>query len=616
MDKENLFKEFTPVSPEQWKEKITADLKGADYDRTLVWKTEEGFEVQPFYTGHDLKKHDNLDVCPGDFPFLRNHHIKGNPWLVRQDIKVKDITAANSKSLDIRMKGIDSLGLIFPLDYKPTEPEIEKLLQNIRLDLMEINYETSRPQEMLQIVNKLAIKYNRDLEKVSGSLSYDPLGYYSKTGQFHHSYEEDMKKLYALVEGAKDLRRFQVVTVNAADFHNAGSGIITQLAFALARGADYLTYLTGQGLDIDLVAPAIRFTFAVGSNYFMEMAKFRAARYLWANIVNAYGLNDANNAAMYIHCENSTWNKSVYDPYVNMLRVTTETMSSLLGGVDSMTVLPFNASYEEPTDFSERIARNLQLLLRGESYFDKVNDPAAGSYYIEELTASIIREAWKLFLEVDERGGYYEAFREGFIAHRITEEANAKDHRIAQGRRTILGTNKYPNLDENLDNYTDSHRSDKDAKGLIVPYRGAMAFEALRYKTDQYAKQNKRPVVWMLTYGHLAMRNARSQFAGNFFGCAGFEIVNNPGFQTVDAGIEEARKSKPDIVVICSSDKEYEQNVEKILTELEGQSLVVLAGKPKGLADELKKRGFENFIHMKSDILQELDRYQQLLNIA
>ena len=616
MDKENLFKEFTPVSPEQWKEKITTDLKGADYDRTLVWKTEEGFDVRPFYTEEDLKKHDNLDVCPGDFPFLRNRHVKGNPWLVRQDIKVKDIAAANTKSLDIRMKGIDSLGFIFPKDYKPTEADIEKLLQNIRLDLMEINYETSHPVEMLRIVSKLAKKYNRDLDKVSGSLSFDPLGFYSKTGQFHSSYEEDMNTLYSLVHDAKDLPRFQSITVNGADFHNAGSGITTQLAFALAKGAEYLTYLTGRGMDIDQVAPAIRFTFAVGSNYFMEIAKFRAARYLWANIVNAYGLNDANNAAMYIHCENSTWNKSVYDPYVNMLRVTTETMSSLLGGINSMTVLPFNAAYEESTEFSERIARNVQLLLKGESYFDKVNDPAAGSYYIEELTVNIIREAWKLFLEVDERGGYYKAFREGFIPQKIREEANAKDHLIAQGRRTILGTNKYPNLDESLDNYPETLPSDKDTMELITPYRGAMAFEALRYKTDHYAEQNKRPSVWMFTYGHLAMRNARSQFAGNFFGCAGFEIVNNQGFQTVDSGIAAAKKAKADIVVICSSDKEYEPHVEKILTELEGQSIVVVAGYPKGLADDLKKKGFENFIHIKSDILQELDRYQKLLKIA
>ena len=618
MKTKGLFDEFPPVSKEQWRNKITTDLKGADFDKKLVWKTGEGFNVQPFYTADDFKKRTNLDVCPGDFPFLRGKNVKGNEWLVRQDIHVENISEANAKVLDIRMKGVDAIGFIFDEKFSPTIDTIEQLLQNIRLDLMELNFKTTHPLAMLSIIDQLSKKYNRDLEQVKGSLDFDPLGQNSLTGNFYASRQDDFNLLVELVKASQLLPKFQVVTVDGTIFHNSGSGIVTQLAFVLAKGADYLTHLTEHGIDIDQAAPKLRFNFAVGSNYFMEIAKFRAARYLWANIVNAYGLNDADNAAMFIHCSNSEWNKTTYDPYVNMLRTTTETMSSLIGGVDSMTVLPFNKVYESPTEFSERIARNQQLLLKGESYFDKVNDPAAGSYYIEELTEQIIQESWKLFLEVDEMGGYEKAFEKGFIQEKVKAESQQKDADIANRKRTLLGTNQYPNITEHIEKINQStfdKTTDSDAKTLN-PYRGSREFEKLRFKTDQYALENKRPAVWMFTFGNLAMRNARAQFAANFFGCAGFEIINNLGFQSAEAGIAAAKKARPDVVVICSSDDEYVDNVINIYNALKEDSIVVLAGYPKALIDELKSAGFDNFIHVRTNVLAELKRYQQLLDIA
>ena len=313
MEREKLFTKFVPVSPEAWKDKIKTDLKGADYDKKLVWKTGEGFNAQPFYTQADLEKHSNLDVCPGDFPYLRGKNIKGNPWLIRQDIKVNDIENANETALDIRLKGVDSFGFHFHEDYDPKLEEIEQLLHNIRLDLMELNYDTAHPEKMLSIVEELAVKYNRELEKVKGSLSFDPLGHFSRTGSFLTDRETELNRLSELIKKSEHLPNFHVATVDGSLFHNAGSGIVTQLAFALASGAEYLTYLTKKGIDIDLAAQKLRFRFAVGSNYFMEIAKFRAARYLWANIVNAYGLSDAENASMFIHCVSSEWNKTVYE---------------------------------------------------------------------------------------------------------------------------------------------------------------------------------------------------------------------------------------------------------------------------------------------------------------
>jgi methylmalonyl-CoA mutase len=347
----------------------------------------------------------------------------------------------------------------------------------------------------------------------------------------------------------------------------------------------------------------------------MEIAKFRAARYLWSKIVNAYGLSDSDNATMFIHCTNTQFNKTVYDPYVNMLRSTTETMSAVLGGIDSMTVLPFNAIFEESTNFSERIARNQQLILKGESYFDKVVDPAAGSYYIENLTNNIIHETWKLFLEVQEKGTYLEAFKQGYILRKIKEEASAKDLEIAQRKRSILGTNQYPNNIEVLLNIDEDIFKETNDTGILKPYRGALEFEKIRYKTDKYAVKNTRPRAWMYTFGNLAMLKARSQFAGNFFGCAGFEIIDNNVFTSLADGINTAKKIKPEIIVICSSDEEYAEIALPIFEALKNESIIVLAGYPVDLAEKLKTAGMANFIHLKSNVIEELKKYQALVGI-
>lgn len=617
MNKEKLFEAFPPISDKEWKEKINKDLKGADFDKKLVWRTSEGFNVQPYYRQDDLEKLPHMDVLPGNFPYIRGNNVKNNNWLVRQDINVTNIEDANKKALDIRLRGVDSFGFYLN-EFEPSVENIEKLCENIRADLMELNFSTRNPLQTINTIDTLAKKYNRDLEKVCGSIEYDPIGDFSINGSFNQSEESDMEVLIEMNEAAAHMPNYQFIVVNASIFNNSGAGIVNELAFALAMGAEYLTYLTGKGLDIDDIAPRVRFHFAVGSDYFMEIAKFRAAKYLWAKIVNAYGISDASNATMHIHCSNSQWNKTVYDPYVNMLRTTTESMSAILGGVNSLSVMPFNSVYETETEFSERIARNQQLVLKGESYLDKVADISAGSYYIEELTDKLIHGAWDQFLMIDDNGGYLEAFKKGIIQKIVKEEATSKNKEIATRRRSILGTNQFPNVSEKLTaDFVLPKRvtNDTDIEPLIQ-YRGAEELEVLRSSTDKYAENNKRPVAWMFTFGNLAMRKARSQFAGNFFGCAGYEIVDNPGFNTIEEGIEAAKVAKPEVVVICSSDEEYSDIAETIFKKLKESTIVVLAGYPKDLVDKLREIGFTNFIHMRSNILEELTRYNELLKIS
>jgi len=352
----------------------------------------------------------------------------------------------------------------------------------------------------------------------------------------------------------------------------------------------------------------------------MEIAKLRAGRLLWSKIVEAYGPECKCSAKMIVHSETNRFNKTVYDPYVNMLRTQTEAMSATLGGAHSVTVLPFNAIYEETTPFSERIARNQQILLKEESHFDKIADPSAGSYYIETLTESLADQAWELFLAVQDLGGFIAAFKEGFIQAEVKAMAADRDKKIAQRRENLLGTNQFPNFTEEMKADFDGslfEAVDLTAEGAEVetlkPYRGAQPFETLRYTTDMYARENKRPLAFMLTMGNLAFRKARAQFSCNFFAVAGFDVQDNNGFTTVEEGVAAAKAAGADIVVVCSSDDEYAEIVPAVAEQL-GEEILVVAGAP-ACADELKAKGITNFIHVKSNILEELKAYQSKLGI-
>jgi methylmalonyl-CoA mutase len=324
---------------------------------------------------------------------------------------------------------------------------------------------------------------------------------------------------------------------------------------------------------------------------------------------------------MTIHAETGSWNKTVYDAYVNMLRTQTEAMSASIGGADSITVLPFNAAYEASNEFSDRIARNQQLLLKEESHISKIVDPAAGSYYIEELTASIAENAWKLFIDVQEKGGFIAALREGFIQAEVKKMAAKRDGNVATRRENLLGVNQFPNFTEKVEGELDAAvfaPVDLTAEcaeiETLKPYRGAQAFEALRDNTDVYSNTNKRPLAFMLTIGNLAMRKARAQFACNFFAVAGFDVLDNNGFKTVEEGVEAAQKAGSAIVVICSSDDEYAELAPAAFEAIAGKAIFVVAGAP-ACTDELKAKGIANFINVKSNLLTELKAYQSTLGI-
>ncbi len=616
--KKPLLSDFPDISTEKWMEKITADLKGADFEKKLVWRTNEGFNVRPFYRSEDLEEVKYLDSLPGEFPYIRGTK-KDNNWYVRQDIKAVDADAANTKALDALTKGVTSLGFCFCEKVEDFDAQVEKVLKNIISDEIEINFNTKHgSKKLIDAVVAYLKKTNRDLSKVKGSVNFDTLGCLTTSGKSCKGFDEMFDHAKEMVEAGKDLPNFKTICVNGRLFNNAGSSIVQELAFALSMGNEYLAQLTDRGVSANDAANALKFNFGVGGNYFMEIAKLRAARMLWATIVKSYNTAGLEPAKMSIHCETSQWNKTIFDPYVNMLRTQTEAMSATIGGADSLTVQPFDTIYKESDIFSERIARNQQLLLKEESHFDKITDPSAGSYYIENLTNSIAEQAWALFVEVEEKGGYLAALKEGFIQTTVKATADKRKKAVATRRENLLGTNQFPNFTETV---TEAITKDTNCKTKccegdtiiepIVKFRGAEEFETLRLATE---KSEKTPKVFMLTYGNLAMRLARSQFSCNFFACAGYEVIDNNGFPTVEEGVEAAKTAGADIIVLCSSDDEYAEAAPKTYEAINGQAIFVVAGAPK-CADELKEKGITNFINVRSNVLETLQGFSKELGL-
>ena len=610
---EKLFTEFPPVPTEKWEEVITADLKGADYERKLVWKTGEGFNVRPYYRAENLEGIKFLGSQAGEFPYVRGTHAH-NRWRVHQTVSVVCPKEANAEALKILNAGVDSLGFcIASADFSAAD--LDMLLKDICIPAVEITFCGEKMANVAELVLAKVEKEGIAKEDVRIAFCIDPLvkGLSSKGDFCSPNGEKCIARIVELIHKTKEYKHVRIVTVAGQTFGNSGSTIVEELAFTLSAGHDYLVRLTDAGLDVDAAARKLRFSFSVSSNYFMEIAKFRAARMLWANIVKGYG--PAKNCAckMQIHAETSRWNQTVYDPYVNMLRGTTEAMSATIAGVHSLEVMPFDASFENPTEFSKRIARNVELLLKNESHFDQVVDPAGGSYYVENLTQSIAAEAWKLFLEIEEKGGYTEAYKAGLIVERIKASAAAKDKNIATRRQTLLGANQYPNFTEVAgQEITAESVTRKQAEGhVLVPYRGAMAFEEMRLQVD---RSGKEPKAFMLTCGNLGMARARSQFSCNFFACAGIKVIDNTYFKSIEEGAKAALESKAQIVVVCASDDDYAEAAPKVKELLGGKAILVVAGAP-ACAPELEAQGITNFINVKSNVLETLKFYLKEMGI-
>ena len=615
-NKEKLFSEFQAPTTQEWLDKIEVDLKGADFQKRLVWRTNEGFNVQPFYRREDLKDLKAVDSLPGEFPFVRGNKTDNNLWFVRQDIDAEDAKAANAKALDILNKGVDSLGFKIP-GGNVSKETIATLLDGILPQYVELNFQTCQRHcvELAEILVAYFKEKGYPMADLKGSINFDPISKILCKGKDTSAALQFAKPL---IEALKELPGYKCINVNSAALNNAGAYIYQELGYALAWGAEYLNILTEAGVEATEAAKRIKFNMGVSDNYFMEIAKFRAARMLWAQIVKQYEPKCDCACQMHVCAYTSEYNQTLFDSYVNLLRSQTETMSAALANVDSIVVTPFDKPYETPTEFAERIARNQQLLLKEEAHFDKLVDVAGGSYTIEHLTDAIAKEGWKLFLAVEEAGGFLAEALKGNIVNAVNASNDKRHADAARRKEFILGTNQFPNFTEKSDGKQPlspvcccSTATTETELPALNKARLASEFENLRLATE---KAEKQPIAFMLTIGNLAMRQARAQFSCNFLAAAGYKVMDNLGFKTVEEGVDAALEAKADIVVICSSDDEYAEYAIPAFKYLDGRAMYVVAGAP-ACSDDLKAAGIENFINVRSNQLETLKEYNAKLGI-
>ena len=614
--REKLFEQFPPVTTAEWKAKVEADLKGAPFDKKLVWRTNEGFNLQPMYRSEDIADLATTDSLPGEYPYLRGTRTD-NDWLIRQQIEAATTEEANKVALDAVSKGVTSLGFHVS---EPTVETLRVLLEGVDLKKIEVNFGCCLKKALPLVEALAAYAKEQGVEKeLRGSVDFNP---FKKPLRKSVAMEPAnvSAMAVALIAAAKELPGLKVLAVDSVMLANAGAYIFQELGYALAWGASWMTLLTDAGVKADEAAARIKFNMGVSSNFFMELAKFRAARMMWAQIVARYGA-DKDACKMNAHAATSRYNQTLYDAHVNLLRSQTEAMSAALAGVDSITVTPFDVPYKTPDEFSERIARNQQHLLKEESHLDKVVDPAGGSYYVETLTVSLAKEAWKLFLDTEEKGGFLACCNDGEVAKTVRESSEKRHTDVARRKEILLGTNQYPNVNEMAAgkietlngalpcgcHHTDSACEENPAG--LPSKRAASDFEALRLATEA---ASNRPKVFMLTIGNLAMRLARAQFSTNFFGCAGYEIIDNLGFNTVEEGVDAALAKGADIVVLCSSDDEYAELAPAAFKYLDGRAEFVVAGAPACM-DDLKAAGINEFVHVRCNVLDTLKAFNDRL---
>lgn len=425
---QKLFTEFPEITKNDWLAQVTKDLKGKNFDDTLVWHSLENFYIQPYYSKEDL------DSLPLTEIQAAQKNKKTASWQNRPLVKYTNEKETNSLVISYLQRGSDAVNIDF-LNTDIKQVDLVKLLNTIKLSDTPIFFTTHQGTELLTNLSKF-IHY---LPK--GGLQVDVIANsFIKTSLEGNKLTwESTKK--AVIE-TEQFPNFQVLSVSSHVFHNAGANAVQELAFMIASAVENLDKLTDLGLLAKQVINKLEFSVSVGTNYFVEIAKLRALRYLWSKILESYNCASFIHDCQ-IHCQTSSFYDSTLSPYTNMLRATTEAMSAVVGGCDALTVLAYDSVIsEQNSELGERIARNVSILMREEAYLDKTIDPSAGSYYIENLTYQLSAEAWKLFQQVENLGGISAAFEQGFITQEINQSYEAKVKNLQNGK-VMVGVNKF-----------------------------------------------------------------------------------------------------------------------------------------------------------------------------
>ncbi len=698
----DILQDFPAHTYEEWHLAAEKLLKGKPFDRTLIKKTYEGIDIQPIYFKEALDTLPHTQALPGQPNYVRGNTAAGTTsriWGIAQEITNAAPADFNAAARHDLGRGQTVLNMVLDKDASSGKDPGENAgvcgvsiasAADMATALAEIDLNTTPiilqcgfsgiPATAMLI--DAAQKAGIDLQALEGCILSDPLSSLASAGNLPLSLAKAYDEMAQLTLWAKEhAPRLRTIAVNVHPYQGSGSNAFQEIACALATGTEYIQALIERGLDIDDIAPRMFFTFAIGGDFFMEIAKFRAARINWSQVVDTFGGSD-HSQQMYIHAKTSHWNKTHVDPWVNMLRVSTEAFSAIAGSVESIHIGPFDEVFRRPNEFSRRIARNVQIILKDEGHFDKVIDPAGGSWYVESITAQLAEKAWAAFQGFEAEGGMAKALKKGVPQQQIAEIAAQRAKNIATRKDRIVGTNMYPNLAEktvgaeDFDYAAFRQKREKelaeaskngscgavlatvketageiapdvvaaainaadagatigeitaalrtDSAGESVPplniHRASATFEQLRRTTEAWtAKTGKAPQIFMINMGPIPQHKARADFSTGFVNVGAFDTISNKGFASVDEAAEAALASGAKAAIICSTDADYPEIVPPLLEKIKAAQpdmMMILAGYPKEHIDAFKQAGIDEFIHIRANALEILQKLQKHLGVV
>lgn len=566
-----------------WEQKVRQELRDTPLE-SLTWHTYEGIAVKPYYTAEDIAGLPSAQQKPGNFPFLRGVKTSVNDWLNIQQVQVEEHSrTAIDTAADALQRGAD--GILFRL-RNPAEFDVDYLISSINVCNHNISYALQeQPKSFLKQLYEALEARQVSHRNLKGFVLFDPM---TAKGALT---KEERACVASVLDLTNDSIDFYGITVNGTNFSSIGASVTQEIAYTLSAAVAYIDRLTNAGEQLESVLRNMQFYMGSGTNYFFEIVKLRTVRLLWAAIAEAYG-EPALAAKLRIHSTTSSWYQTTLDPYVNMLRATTEAMAAVIAGCDSLTVAPFDDTFQKPTEFSSRIARNVSTILKEEAYLDKAVDPAAGSYYLESLTHQLAGSAWELFNEVEALGGFEAAYESGHILGTITEVSRLKFRNIATGKDVLVGTNKYPNPQEKI-NF--------DPEELIQSVdfdttRAAYPTEVMRMATELHLrKRRRRPKAVVAIVGEAIKRHVNATFAQEFFSCAGFE-TEVEHFESVEEASEKLERAGAEVIIVSASETAFVNEFGPRLRNHHAKPTIILAADPAHMKEEMVANGYDEFI--------------------
>lgn len=666
----------------RWRATVEAELKGVPFEKKLVTRTPEGVALQPLYTRRDLAEVPHLHARPGEAPYLRGVRPLGYtaaPWEIAQQIAAASAADFNAALKDALMHGQNAVVLApdaaTRAGHDPDEAPAASVgdsglsLASVEdfaaaldgVDLTAVPLHLATGADALPLAS-LLLEYTRrqgtGWSKLTGSITADPIGEWAVTGRLPASLET----LYASLAGWTGwaetyLPTLKTIGVDVSPWGDAGGTAVQELALALATAAEYLRALNQRGVAVATAAARIDFRFAIGPQFFTEIAKFRAFRLLWTRVVAAFGAAPEVAAQATVRASTGRWDQTLLDPHVNLLRVTTEALSAVLGGCDGLHIAPFDEVTGATTEFSRRIARNVHALLAEEFGFAAVADPAGGSWYVEKLTDELARKAWTQFQALEARGGLVATLRAGYPQQLVEKAAAEKGNAVAKRRLGLVGTNLFPNLKETpltaaagavdeffaqrsreiagrrsgtpawperstpalvaaregatlgqLSRLAHTGATPEELISPLTPQRAAEDFEELRATAKAFAERTgARPRVFLAKMGPPLQHKARADFSAGFFAVGGFEMLAKKAFDTPEAAAEAAVGSGALVAVLCSTDDTYPALVPvfaKAVKAANPKITVVLAGLPAepAVVEAYREAGVDEFIHIRANV--------------